>query len=212
MRGINLRWQRRLETADGVISMDENSCHSPVVLQFDTYLLTEFQDHPVPIQNMIEQWFSGQGMRAAFTQVSTLICFQIDRLVDQGDGSVHKCRHPIEVSTTVQIPVSSGAAIGTVFHEYHLLSATAHLGMDRAGHARAVMLTRGASGPLPATFLITDDATAAVQHWGLPEWISTDVQCVWYCLRDQLDLMPLEPMPMDANRPSLMSMFAQVSE
>ena len=187
--GVNLSWEKRVQVGVQTNTVDEGDAFLPILLQFDPAML---QDNHVTLRQMIRDWSSQDGMVAAFTNSTALICCQIDRHVRSGKGAITKCDIPVNFHWGVEIPFFDGEGVQINWQTYKVVAAVAHLGTDSAGHCRTMLkIQMNATASPPHMFLLTDDWERPEPIWKEPIWFHRSITCFWLCDCDGMDLLHL---------------------
>ena len=122
-------------------------------------------------------------------QSSKLVCFQIDRCILSGQGSVVKTDIALNVHGGCELPVFQGDDLRVTWTEFHVVAQIAHLGADNMGHCRSLLMTAPTVRQEGHTMaLITDDWTMTERLSQAPNWFQRNVTCLWMCRSDQLDM------------------------
>ena len=173
IRGLDMRWAVHLQIGTLTFTHDQNendgAC-TAAVLQFDP---AQMDDHHVELQNLILDWSNQHGRLVALTHPSPLLCFQIDRYVSAGDGTIYKSDMAVQFHDQCGIPFFTGDDLQMIWKEYQVVSMIARLGQDQAGHCRSLLVM----APNPA---IQDKIQALLTE----DWIATT--CVQGAVLDQL--------------------------
>ena len=200
--GVNLSWEKRVQVGVQTHTVDEGDAFMPILLQFDPAML---QDNHVTLRQMIRDWSSQDGMVAAFTNSTALVCCQIDRHVRSGKGAITKCDIPVNFHWGVEIPFFDGEGVQINWQTYKVVAAVADLGTDNAGHCRTMLkIQMNATASPPHMFLLTDDWERPEPIWKEPSWFHRSITCFWLCDCDRMDLMHLpEDWPITQPRATL---------
>ena len=192
---FDMRWERRLETADGLQTVDSSAAHKPIVLTITHEM--EFAGHAT-LPKMLSDWHQEYSMRAALREASTCLCLQVDRFYQNIHGSITKSQCSISLEREVSMPVYAADGMSVDRIGYLPVAGTAHLGSDGAGHCRAALRLQPAVGcdGHPANWLLTQDAQRPTPFWQLPDWFMQNLQVVWLVRTDclQLPALPAEMM------------------
>ena len=135
----DMRWEIRVQIGSLTHIHDQNkdACN-PLVLQFDP---AHLDNQSIHIRQMLMDWSNQHGRQVGLLRAPALICLQIDRCVDAGDGRIQKKDLAVHVHGGCEIPVFAGVDLRIVWHEYHVVAQVAHLGQDNAGHCRSMLIT-----------------------------------------------------------------------
>eukprot|EP00438_Fugacium_kawagutii_P008895 Skav215703 [mRNA] locus=scaffold2573:50033:55816:- [translate_table: standard] len=179
---FQLEWQRRVlvEKQPSPVDVDDHfDSPFPLTVQFP-----DKRDTLVQVQGLVYAWQRERGMFQALLRPPHILCLHIDRLVQKCEfGSITKNSRHVSLSDPCYFPVYDpyDCSIDCLSHEYDLVAAQAHLGLDGAGHYRSALRTQEG-------WWITEDGVAATFTEDLPPWFTEGVSLVWY--RRHLDSMP----------------------
>ena len=85
---IDMTWERRVLHHDAVCCADKGAQWQPLVLQFPGDLFATLPIPQMTLQNLIHAWHHHHGMITAMLRMSPLLCLQVDRYIQQDDGTV----------------------------------------------------------------------------------------------------------------------------
>ena len=195
----DMRWETRVQIGSLTHIHDQNkdACN-PLVLQFDP---AHLDNQSIHIRQMLMDWSNQHGRQVGLLSAPALICLQIDRCVDAGDGRIQKKDLAGHVHGGCEIPVFAGVDLRIVWHEYHVVAQVAHLGQDNAGHCRSMLITAPTMHGSERTLaLLTEDWLHPSRICKAPYWFSRNVTCLWLCRSDCLNLYQVpafQPVPAD---------------
>ena len=189
---FDMRWERRLETCDGFITMDVNSACTPIILTFtrDMHLKGS-----CTFSELISFWSQGNSMRASLATASPCLCLQLDRHYQDEAGNITKTNCKIEMETEVAMPVFTQHDMQIEHVGYIPIAGVAHLGMDMAGHCRSIMKIQPSlvSATSPAAWLTTEDDQRPTPLWAVPTWFQSNAALIWLVRTDMLSLPAYQP-------------------
>ena len=194
---FSFAWEKRLQVGLAVAVMDQNGAFAPPVLQFDPEQLHD--DHAL-LSQLIKDWCNQHGMQIAFTANTPLLCFEIDRHVHRGDGSVTTSDIPVHYSGVCHVPFFVDDSLQIAWQPYQVLALTVHIGNDNAGHCRAILRVHPdvhatSNEMMYYTALLTDDWCLPEPCWRLPSWIASHVTSIWLGHCPEVELPRLEAVP-----------------
>ena len=185
--GFTFKWERRIQLGLLTSVRDQNDACAPIVLHVDPALATGDR---ILLRDMIQAWHDHMGMITALVAPTDLLCIHINRYVCSGDGTLCKSALSVGFHWGCAFPFFVADTLEVTWKDFQVVSATAHLGTDGAGHYRSWLNvehdTREGLGPTLA--LLTDDAVEAQRIWHAPDWFDRNVVCLWLCACDALDL------------------------
>eukprot|EP00435_Cladocopium_sp_Y103_P002130 s1036_g1.t1 len=128
---FDMRWERRLETADGIHVSDRSDNFIPLQLQF-THDLHAWGT--CELNDLVNIWCQENSHVAALLDAPPCLCVHLDRGYQDSDGLLTKTDCCITLDTEISFPVFKST--GLLFDKvgYIPVAAAAHLGTDRAGH------------------------------------------------------------------------------
>ena len=184
---FDMRWERRLETADGLQIADSSAAHKPIVLTISHDM--EFAGHAT-LPRMISDWHQEYSMRTALRDAPTCLCLHVDRFYQDIHGSITKSQCSISLEREVSMPVYTEDGQSVDWIGYLPVAGTAHLGSDRAGHCRAALKLQPVvdCDGHPAHWLMTQDEQRPTPIWQLPDWFMQNLQVIWMVRHDCLQL------------------------
>lgn len=192
--GFDMTWESRVLTSSGVEVTDKGDKFRPIVLQLSQEKMQQVPKPHLSIQTLIDDWIARNGMQTALCSRTPLLCLHLDRYF-HGDDRLQLYSEPIHFQDIVTVPIFNDSN-EVVLHQYQVVSAVSHQGLDQAGHCQALLCT--APHPeAPATrFLLTDDDRKPTRMGNSPWWFSSHMVCCW--LRDaslcDLPMLPVSTM------------------
>ena len=187
---FDMRWERRLDTTDGIQTVDSSTAHKPIVLTISHSM--EHAGHAT-LSKMISEWHQENSMRAALSEASTCLCLHVDRFYQDLNGSITKSQCSVGLETEALLPVLAEGAKRLDWFGYIPVAGIAHLGGDQDGHCRTVLKlqpTVGTDGH-PMNWLLTQDGQGPEPIWGPPAWFLSNLQVVMLVRTDCLQLPAL---------------------
>ena len=185
---IDMRWERRIETADGILQHDQCAVKTmPILLQFTP---SQAIHNTCMLQDLVNTWHQADSMKTGLLTASEVVCVHIDRMYET-QGCVTKSSCAISLESEVTFPVfSTGHALTCEMICYIPVAAAFHLGEDRSGHYQAILKIQPTvlNGPKPANWLITQDNDIALPVWGIPQTFAATLTVVWLIRSDCLQL------------------------
>ena len=131
-----MRWERRLETADGLVVLDCNTELTPITLTITPHM--HMTGH-CTFTDLISTWMQELSMKTALLQAPPCLCLAIDRFFQAADGAIERSLCKLEMVTEVNMPVFISTDLRFDFSGYIPVAGVAHLGTDLAGHCRALL-------------------------------------------------------------------------
>ena len=192
---FNMRWERRVELADGFQVCDHNSEHAPILLHIPHDI------HHIghcTLTELVRVWSQEQSMCTALLTAAPCICVSIDRHHQTAEGEVVRSMCTVALDSAVTWPIFTGTHLTCEQADYIVVAGTAHCGQDRAGHCRALLKIQPSLVTMaqPASWLLTDDAQAPLPIWNVPAWFEQSVCVLWMVRSDCLQLPEYQP-PVD---------------
>ena len=184
---FDLRWERRIETADRIHVHDSSSHYTPITLTIPEQM--HATGH-CTLSDLVTAWAQEHSMRAALLDASSCLCIHIDRFFRTEQGEVQKSLCRIDIDMEVTLPVFRDHALCCANAGYIPVAGVAHFGSDMAGHCKALLKmqpTVTASGQ-PATWLVTEDGQCPVPIWQYPQWFASNLVVIWMLRTDCLRL------------------------
>ena len=127
-------------------------------------------------------------MRAALLAAPACLCLAIDRHFQDEAGIIGRSMCCIDMETEVNMPVFLNQSLQYDYTGYIPVAGTAHMGMDLAGHCRALLKIQPTmiSDTQAAAFLETEDGLAPRPIWRTPSWFAQNATVVWMVRTDFL--------------------------
>eukprot|EP00435_Cladocopium_sp_Y103_P030475 s344_g7.t1 len=171
---FNMRWHKRLEESESIRNFDVGAPYMPIILKFDDALAA---CHSCDLSQLFLIWRQDDGMCRALTDTPPCLCIQLDRSVQDQAGDVSKTDCLIRLDATCLVPVFASDDLRIELAEYDIIAATAHFGIDGAGHYRAAMRMAPSLITLtaPAEWLITQDWEPPTPMWTVPSWFNRNI-------------------------------------
>ena len=188
---FDMRWERRLEKADGLVVLDTNTALTPITLTITPHM--HMTGH-CTFTDLISTWMQELSMKTALLQAPPCLCLAIDRYFQAEAGTIERSLCSIEMVTEVNMPVFISTDLRYDFSGYIPVASVAHLGADLAGHCRALLklMPSMVTECQPAAWLTTDDDTEPQPIWNVPPWFAKHMTVVWLvrtdCLRQHASL------------------------
>ena len=139
---------------------------------------------------MIDDWIARNGLQTALCSCTPLLCLHLDRYFHD-EGGLQLFSEPIHFQDYVKIPIFNESG-EVVLHQYRVVSAISHQGMDQAGHCQALLCAAPHPDMSPGRFLLTDDDRRPSRLGNSPWWFTSHMVCCWLCDASLCDL-PLIP-------------------
>ena len=180
-----MRWERRLETADGLVVLDCSTELTPITLTITPHM--HMTGH-CTFTDLISTWMQELSMKTALLQAPPCLCLAIDRFFQAADGAIERSLCKLEMVTEVNMPVFISTDLRFDFSGYIPVAGVAHLGTDLAGHCRALLKLMPSmfTACQPAAWLTTEDDTAPQPIWNFPTWFAQNLTVVWLVRTDCL--------------------------
>ena len=189
---VDMRWERRLDTSAGIETLDTGSCYKPIrhVINHDMH-----QRGSGTFAQLIADWHQELSMHQALLHSPTAICLQIDRWYQNEQGDISKSTCKLEMDREIDLPVFRAADLKCDKQSYMPVAGISHLGLDRAGHCKAMLRTQPALtvDGSPATWLITDDEKQPEPAWRIPDELLCNLVVIWLVRSDCLHLPVFSP-------------------
>ena len=184
---FNMRWERRVELADGIQVCDHNSEHAPILLHIPHDI--HHTGH-CTLTDLVRVWSQEQSMCTALLTAAPCICVSIDRHHQNAAGEVVRSMCTVALDSEVTWPIFTGINLTCEQADYIVFAGTAHCGQDRAGHCRALLKLQPSLVTMaqPASWLLTDDAQPPLPIWNVPTWFEQSVCVLWMVRSDCLKL------------------------
>ena len=195
-----MRWERRLETADGLVVLDCNTELTPITLTITPHM--HMTGH-CTFTDLISTWMQELSMKTALLQAPPCLCLAIDRFFQAADGAIERSLCKLEMVTEVNMPVFISTDLRFDFSGYIPVAGVAHLGTDLAGHCRALLklMPSMVTACQPAAWLTTEDDTAPQPIWNFPTWFAQNLTVVWLVRTDCLRQYTYLPMTVATENP-----------
>ena len=184
---FDMRWERRIETADCIHVHDSNSNYTPITLIIPERLHLNGQ---CQLSQLVLAWTQEHSMCAALLDAPSCLCFHVDRFYRTPDGEVQKSLCRIDIDTEVTMPVFRNQRLGCATAGYIPVAGVAHFGSDMAGHCKAMLKMQPTltAGGQPAAWLVTEDDHHPTPMWQCPAWFASNLVVIWMLRTDCLRL------------------------
>ena len=126
---FDMSWERRLDTAEGFISLDHSIAHTPILLTITHRMHAVGQ---CTLNDLISAWSQEQSMRAALLGAPSCLCLAIDRHYQDEAGHISRSMCNIGLETEVNMPVFVNSSLKYDLSGYIPVAGIAHLGSDLA--------------------------------------------------------------------------------
>ena len=184
---FDMSWERRLETADGIVIADHNTAYTPITLTITRHV---HDSGACTLNDLLCLWSQEHSMRAALLGAPPCICLAIDRYYQDEAGNIGRSMCHIGVETEVNLPVFISNALRWDYTGYIPVAGVAHMGLDMAGHCKALLKLAPTliSVTQPAAWMETEDGQAPRPIWQVPTWFSQHSTVIWLVRTDCLQL------------------------
>lgn len=199
---FDMSWERRLDTAEGIVSVDHSIASTPIHLTITHHM---HDTGTCTLNDLILTWSQEQSMRAALLGAPTCLCLAIDRYHQDEAGNISRSMCSIGLETEVNMPVFVNHGLKYDFTGYIPVAGTAHMGSDQAGHCKAVLKIQPTliSHTQPAAFLETEDGMTPQPIWRAPTWFAKHATVIWLVRTDCLRLQVYCPPSQDTTLPEV---------
>ena len=167
-------YEKRLEIADGVQSVEKGGPNSPILLQQEMW---EHLPCPTALPDVLHNWMAQTGMTCALQIASTLVCLQVCRFETM---EVADRREFILNDRSVMLPVFIDANSNrTAMVKYMISGAVMYSGNSMQGHYRGAIHVK-------QTWLVQDDNQPPQSYMTLPTWFNQGLSHIWLLRADRL--------------------------
>ena len=208
---LQMRWEKRVDTNDGIQTVDHCTAFHHLTLQFSQTLPVQTRFH---IQELIQHWHEEHGMVKALLAPHTVVCIHLDRNVAHDNGDLTKVDHLIDFFSGCQVPHFTGPSLNCQMKQYQVLAAIAHLGSHTGGHYRSLLRCDLACKDQSQAFWLTDDNEPMCFLRQIPDWFLANTTMLWLCCADDADLLAAWPtieetaLDIPSTSKSLLALFA----
>eukprot|EP00435_Cladocopium_sp_Y103_P017505 s3302_g4.t1 len=184
---FDMRWERRLESMDGTLTVDHGDAFMPLKLTFTHAMHTW---GTCTLNDMMQTWCQEDSHCAAFLDAPPCLCLHLDRYHQDENGIITKTDCCLTLDTEILVPVFVSTGIAYESTGYIPVAVIAHLGADREGHYRAILKMQPTvlSNSHPAQWMITEDSIAPQPVWAIPPWMIQNATIIWLVRTDLLSL------------------------
>ena len=201
---FDMRWERRLETVDGIQVHDQSCRFTPITLTLSQH------DHDMgfcSLNSLVTAWVQEHATCAALL-APACACIHIDRYYRSEAGEIVKSLCRVDIESEVTLPIFRNSNLLCSNAGYIPIAAVAHFGQDLAGHCKAILKMQPTvlGQTTPAAWLITEDDCFPQAIWKYPTWYASNVVVIWMVRTDCLRLpMFCDPQtaPSTAQEPDL---------
>lgn len=203
---FDMRWEKRLQTAEGVRIMDHHSAYTPICFKFEPSHLS--MPH-IDLTALGTAWHQVDGMCTGLIQASVCLCIHLDRYL-QGPNGLSKCTNSLTHDTEVMLPIFTSEQTDFDHVGYTIVALMAHQGSDAAGHYRtALKVTPHIMAKThPVNWLLLDDWRSPEPIWALPTWFEQSVTVAWLIRTDMVRLHMYQTPDVQQSRMDLWKMLA----
>lgn len=183
----DMRWERRLATAQGVQVFDHSMACTPITLTFTMQMHT--RGH-AQLSDMFATWAQEHSMVTALLEASMCLCIGIDRFVRDEAGEAVRSMCAVDMDAEVIIPVFLDSHLQCDKLGYIPVAGMMHSGMDLAGHYRAVMKLQPGliAATQPANWMISDDGQLPTPIWQISPEMRRLLTVIWLVRTDCVKL------------------------
>ena len=189
---FDMKWERKVELHGRYIIHDSSSQYMPIKLHFVPKQLTH---DTCKLQELITTWCQVDGMTTALVCAPQIVCLQLDRMYQDDNGHLARCECSVELDLEVNLPMHMADGGKTETVGYVIVAASAHQGVDLAGHYRSALKIQPTviHDTRPAQWLITDDMKKPAPLWTLPPWFLRNTTTFMLVRTDCLHVPAVSP-------------------
>ena len=184
---FDMRWEQRLERAEGILLADSNSCFTPITLNISAAM--HDAGHGT-LSSMILDWSQEHAMHKALLHAAPCLCLHVDRYFQSSEGTISKSECQISLDQAIHFPVFLARDMKYETVTYVPVAGVIHQGQDCAGHYRTLLRMQPtviqSSGA--ASWLLTDDGHVPEPLWQIPTWCQRGLTVIWLLRIDCVSL------------------------
>jgi hypothetical protein len=186
---FDMRWERRVDTPDGLQLHDSNSKFMPIILSIPSH--AHHTGH-CQLASLVTAWSQEHAMQTALMDAPVCLCLHIDRMYHEDDSQVAKSMCRLDIETEIMMPIFRTSGLTCSTAGYIPVACIAHFGQDQAGHCKALLKIQPTvvSTGNPAAWLMTEDDQYPTPLWQFPPWYASNLTVIWMIRTDCLKLQP----------------------